>query len=79
MVAHMQDPLFEFHDVLAPTPRLLWTLPLTTPWHEFRLQYHDFLVTLDPGANGERFQILGAWIVVTKDLLLRERVERYFL
>jgi len=60
IVVHIQDPFLEFHDVLARTHRLLWTLPLTIPWHEFKLRYDDFMVTRDPGANRERFYILGA-------------------
>jgi len=66
LVTHMQDPLFEFHDVLARTCRLLWTLPLTAPW------YHDFMVTGDSGADGERFHILRAGTMVSRELLLWE-------
>ena len=60
IVAHMQDPFSEFHDVMARTRRLLWSLPLVASWHEFRLRYHDFMVIGDPGLNRERFQIFGA-------------------
>lgn len=76
MVAHMQeDPFSEFHDVLARTRRLLWSLPLVAPWHEFRLRYHDFMVTGNPGPDTERFQALGAWCVITRELSLREEFE----
>ena len=37
MVVHMEDPLSEFHDVMARIRRLLWSLPLVALWHEFRL------------------------------------------
>ena len=75
MVAYMKDPFFEFPNALTSTCRLLWTLPLTAPWHEFRLWYHDFIVTGDLGVDGEQFQILAAWTVVIKELLMRDGLE----
>ena len=59
MMAHTQDPFSEFHDVVARTRRLLGSLPLTAPWYEFRLQYHDFMTTGDPGVHAERFEAIG--------------------
>ena len=64
MVANMQDLFLEFHDVLTCTRRLLRTLPLTTLWYEFRLCYHNFMVTGDPEVDEERFHILVAWATV---------------
>ena len=45
MVAHMQDPFSKFHDVIARTRRLLWSLPTVVPWVEFRTHYHDYVTT----------------------------------
>jgi len=71
MVAHMEeDPLSEFHNVMARARRLLWSLPLAAPWHEFRLRYHNFMVTGDLGPDVERFQILRVWYVITRELSL---------
>ena len=75
MMAHAQDPFSEFHDVVARTRRLLESLPLVAPWHEFRLRYHEFMATGDPGVDAERFQAIGPWIAVTRDLLLREEFD----
>jgi len=74
MVAYMQDPCLEFYIVHGRTRRLPWTLPLASPWHEFRLRYHSFMVIGDLGADREWFHILGAWITVIKELLLREEL-----
>ena len=75
MMAHAQDPFFEFHDMVTRTRRLLGSLPLATPWHEFRLRYHDFMTTGDPGVDVERFQAIRPWIAVTRDLLLRKEFD----
>jgi len=50
MVAHMWDPYFVFHSVTAYTRRLLWFLPIVSPLVEFRIRYHDFMIT---GALGQ--------------------------
>ena len=75
MVAHMQDPFLEFRNVLVCTHRLLWSLPFVAPWHEFRLQCHDFIVTGDPRVDEEGFYLLRAWNIVTRELLVREELE----
>ena len=50
LAAHIQeDPFSEFQDVLVCAHRLLWSLPVILPWHEFKLRYHDFVITGDPG------------------------------
>jgi len=49
-VAHMQDRFSEFHSVTACTRRQLWSLPTVAPWVEFKIHYHDFLMT---GALGK--------------------------
>ena len=54
---------------------LLWSLPFTAPGFEFHLQYHDFVITGESGVNEERFLILGAWNVVTRELLVRQELE----
>ena len=59
MMAHVQDPFSEFHDVVARMLRFLGSLPLVAPWHEFRLRYHNFMATGDPGVDEERFQAIG--------------------
>ena len=61
--------------MLARTHRLLWTVPPAASWHEFRLQYHNFMVTGNPEADGESFHILGAWTTITRELLLKEELE----
>ena len=76
MLIHMQDPYSEFHSVLERTRTLLWSLPFEFPWSEFRLQYHDFMITRVVGVHEERFLILGAWTVVIIDLLTREELEQ---
>ena len=45
MLMHMQDPQSEFHNVIERTRTLLWSLPFAHPWIEFRLRYHDFMIT----------------------------------
>jgi len=70
MMTHAQDTFSKFHNVVARTRRLLESLPLAAPWHEFRLWYHDFMTTRDPGVDAERFQAVGPWIAVTRDLLV---------
>ena len=76
MVAHIQvDPLSELHDITARARKLLWSLPLVAPWHQFRLRYDDFMFTGGLGPDAKRFQILGAWFVITGELSLREELE----
>jgi len=66
MVAYMQDSFSAFHNVLICMHRLLWSLLFVAAWYEFQLQYHDFMIIGDLGADGERFHALGAWNVVTR-------------
>ena len=53
--AHAQDPYSEFHSTTVRAQRLLGSLPLVDPWAEFRLRYHDFMITRNPGWDGLRF------------------------
>ena len=56
-IAHAQDPFFEFHNITVRAFRLLWSLPMVDPWIEFRLRYHHFMITGNPGWDGPRFQV----------------------
>ena len=71
----MQDPFSKFHIALAHTHRLMWSSPTLVPKDEFRVRYHNFMVTCDPDIDGSTLQVLGAWTTVTTELLLREEVE----
>jgi len=80
MVAHMQVPFSEFHNVLARTHRLLWSLPLTTLRDEFRLWYHDFMVMGDVWVMGRGFTFYGVDYSYQRALMERGiRIEEYFL
>jgi len=59
MIAHMQDPLFDFYSVTILTHRLLWFLPIVTPWVEFRIRFYDFIVTRALGWDGRRIHAKG--------------------
>ena len=59
MVAHMQDPFSEFHNVLDHTHRLSWSLAVAAFWDLFRLQYYGFMVMGDLKQEGERFYVWG--------------------
>jgi len=75
MLVHMQHPQSEFQDVLECTRILLWSLSFPTPWFEFYLRYHDFMITREPGVNEVRFLAPGVWNVVTRELLVGEELE----
>ena len=53
--AHAQDPFSEFHSITVRAHRLLWSLPAVHPWVEFRLRYHHYMITGNPGWDGPRF------------------------
>ena len=76
MWVHMQNPQSEFHNVLERTRILLWSLPVVAPWIEFRQRYSDFMITGEPGIDEERFLVLGASNIVTRELLTREELEQ---
>ena len=57
MVAHVQDPFFEFHNNTIRACRLLWPLPTIAPWVEYRIHYLDFTMKGALGWDGPRFQI----------------------
>jgi len=61
---HAQDPFSEFHNAMVRRHRLLWFVPAVHPWVEFRLHYHHYIVTGNPGWDGPRFQAKGAWITL---------------
>ena len=71
--AHAHYPFFEFHSITIRAHRLLWSLPTVHPWMEFRLRYHHYMVTGNPGWDGPRFQVPGAWTTIATELLLREQ------
>jgi len=73
---HMQNPQSEFHNVLERTRTLLWSLPVVAPWTEFRQRYSDLMITGEPRIDEERFLVLGASNVVTRELLTREELEQ---
>jgi len=60
MIAHAQDPFFEFHNIMVCACRLLWPLPTVDQWVEFKLRYHHFMMTENLGWDGPRFQVQGA-------------------
>jgi len=70
--AHAQDPYSEFRSVTVCAQRLLGSLPLVDPRVEFRLCYHDFMMTRNPGLDRPKFQAQEAWTTLTTELLLRE-------
>ena len=43
------------------------------PRYEFWLRYHNFMITGDPGPDEH---ILGAWNVLTRELMVREELEQ---
>ena len=45
MIAHAHDPFSEFHSIMVRACRLLWSLPTVAPWVEYRICYHDFMMT----------------------------------
>ena len=76
IVTHAHDPFSEFHNITIHKCRLLWSLPTVEPWVEFRLRYHDSMITENPGWDGPRFQIQGAWATITLELMLQEEFEQ---
>jgi len=54
--AHAHDIFSEFHSVTVRGHRLLWSLPTVHLWVDFRLCYHHYMVTGNPGWDGPRFQ-----------------------
>ena len=46
---HAQDPFSEFYSITVRADKLLWSLPAVHPWVEFRLHYHHYMVTGNPG------------------------------
>ena len=40
-----QDPFSEFHSITVHAYRSFWSLPTVAPWVEFRICYHDFMLT----------------------------------
>ena len=59
MIAHMQDPLSEFHSVTTCAHRLLRSLPMVLPWVEFRIKYHNFMVIGAPSGMDLGFRLMG--------------------
>jgi len=40
-------------------------------------RYHDFITAGEPGDDEEGFLVLGAWNIVTRELLSREEFEQW--
>jgi len=72
IIAHAQDPFSEFYNITVRAHILLWSLLTVDPWVKFRLYYHHFMMTGNPGWDGPRFQVEGAWVTITSELMLWE-------
>jgi len=51
-------------------------MPFAAPWHESRLQHRDFMATRDLGIDEEKVYLLGAWKIVTREILMREELDQ---
>ena len=75
MIARTWDPFSKFHSITIRACRPLWSLPMVFSWVEYRIHYHNLIMTGALWWDGPRFQISGARATITLELLLIEEFE----